>query len=230
MTLRREMLVAVACAALLVPAGGMHAQAGSPCANGNKVALVNSARVMSSIPAYLQAESLFTREVEGYKADITKQRGALDSASNAYAENSTLLNTAAKNAAMKKLQEQNDALQKHMADLQTKADQRQGELVQPIQARVQEVLDGVRAALGCSVVFDVGPNAQTGIASADKTLDITDRVIELLRSSAPAPAKPGDKPAAPGGIRPPGGGGGGGRPDKDDDRAGQLPTALPGKR
>jgi Skp family chaperone for outer membrane proteins len=216
--MRRTMLVAVACAVLLVPVASLQAQAGSPCSNGNKVALVNSARVLSSIPAYLQAESLFTKEMDGYKADITKQRAALDSASNAYAENSTLLNSAAKNAAMKKLQDQNDALQKHMADLQAKADQRQAELVQPIQTRVQEVLDGVRALLGCSIVFDVGPQAQSGIASADKTLDITDRVIDLLRSTSPAPVKPADKPPAPGGIKPPGGGGGGG--------GGELPAAA----
>ena len=214
--MRREMLVAVACgAALLVPAGGIRAQAGSPCANGNKVALVNSQRVMASIPAYLQAESLFTKEMDGYKADITKQRAALDSASNAYAENSTLLNTAAKNAAMKKLQDQNDALQKHMADLQAKADQRQAELVGPT---MNPGTGGTGRCAGCARLLDClgrwSKRAERNCIGGQTSLDIRERVIELLKSSAPAPAKP----AAPGGIRPPGGGGGGG--------GGELPAAA----
>jgi Skp family chaperone for outer membrane proteins len=212
------MLVAVACAALLTPAMSASAQAGSPCANGNKVALVNAQRILGSIPAYMQAESLLAKEVAGYKADIDKQKNSLDSASNAYSEGATMLNTAGKTAAMRKLQDQNDALQKHAADLESKAGAHQAELLQPIQIRVQEVLDGVRAALSCSIVLDVSPGAQAGIASADKSLDITDRVIELLKgTTATTPAKP---PTA-GGIKPPGGGGGGG---------GELPAAaLPAK-
>ena len=208
--MRRDVLmVAVLCAALLVPAANASAQTGSsPCTNGNKTALVNAQKILGSIPAYVQAESLLAKEVDGYDAEIAKQKNSLDSAGNAYSDASTMLTASQKTAAMRKLQDQNDALQKHIADLKTKVNQRQAELLQPIQTRVQEVLDGMRAALNCSIIFDVSPGAGAGIASADKSLDLTDRVIDLLKSSDPA-AKPPIKPPAPG-IKPPGGGGGGG--------------------
>lgn len=217
MTMRREVLmISAACLALLAPATALTAQTGSPCVNGNKVALVNAQRILASIPAFVQAESLLAKEVDGYQADLAKQQASFDSARAAYSENATMLNAGAKSAAMKKLQDQNDALQKHATDLRAKADQRSAELVDPIRTRVQEVLDGMRAELNCSIVFDVSANA--GIASADKSLDLTDRVIDRLRAAAGPTPTPG-KPPAGGGIKPPAGGGGGG---------GDLPAdALP---
>jgi outer membrane protein len=211
--MRREVLkVAVSCAVLLLLASAASAQAGSPCANG-KVALVNAQRILASIPAYVQAESLLAKEADGYRAELAKQKAALDSAGAAYSDKSTLLTASQKTAEMRKLQDQNDVLQKHVADLTTKAEQRQAELLQPITGRVQEVLDGLRAELNCAIIFDV--SAAGGIASADKSLDLTDRVIERLKAADPG-AKPVVKPPvkpATGGIKPPGGGGGGGGPE-----------------
>jgi outer membrane protein len=211
MTMRRVVLmVAATCAALLTPTASVFAQTGSPCANG-KVALVNANRIMASIPAYVQAEALLAKEADGYRAELAKQKAALDSAGAAYSDRATLLTASQKTAEMKKLQEQNDALQKHIADLTAKADQRQAELLQPISVRVQEMLDGMRAELNCAIIFDV--SAAGGIASADKSLDLTDRMIDRLKAPDPATkpvVNPPVKPPTGGGIKPPGGGGGGG--------------------
>ena len=204
--MRRDVLkVAAVCASLLMPAASAFAQTGSPCLNG-RVALVNAQRILASIPAYVQAEGLLAKELEAYKAELAKQQGAFDSARVAYSEKAALLTATQKAAEVKKLQEQNDNLQKRAADLDAKVSQRQAELLQPIQMRVQEVLDGTRAELNCAIIFDV--SAGTGIASADKSLDLTDRVIDRLKAADPA-AKVPAKPPTGGGIKPPGGGGGG---------------------
>lgn len=202
--MRRDVLmVAAACAALLMPAANAFAQTGSPCTNG-RVALVNAQRILASIPAYVQAESLIAKEVDAYKTELAKQQGSFDSARVAYSEKATLLTASQKAAEVKKLQDQNDNLQKHAADLDAKVNQRNAELLQPLQTRVQEMLDGVRAELNCAIIFDV--SSGTGIASADKSLDLTDRVIDRLKAADPA-AKPPAKPVTSGGIKPPGGGG-----------------------
>lgn len=206
--MRREVqLVIAVCVAALVPSARAMAQGGSPCTNGNKIALVNAQQILASIPAYAQAESLLAKETEGYRAQLTKEKSSLDSAGAVYTDKLPLYNAAQKTAEMKKLNDRNDALQKHVADLDSKMSQRTNDLMGPIQARVQAVLDGLLAAYNCSIFFDV--SSGVGIASADKSLNITDRVIEMLKdpNAKPAATTPGKPPA--GGIKPPGGGGGG---------------------
>lgn len=207
--MRREVLmVTAACVAVLMSAASANAQTGSPCTNGNKIAIVNSARILASIPAYMQAESLLAKEADGYKADLAKEKASLDSAGAVYTDKLPLFNPAQKTAEMKKLTDRNDALQKHYADLDAKMGQRSSDLLGPITTRVQSVLDGMLAALNCSIFFDVAQaqGSGVGIASADKSLDVTDRVIDLLKDpNAKTPVKPPAK-----GIVPPGGGGGGG--------------------
>jgi Skp family chaperone for outer membrane proteins len=212
MTMHRNTLLAAALSAtLLVPAASALAQAGSPCTNG-RVALVNSQRILGSIPEYVQADSLLGKDYEAYRADLAKQQAAFDSARVAYSDRATLLTAAQKAAEVKKLQDQNDNIQKHMADLEGKMQQRRAELEQPILTRVQDMLDGLRAELNCAIIFDVAAQGtqSSGIASADKSLDLTDRLIERLKVPGALPAKvpPKTPPASGGGIKPPGGGGG----------------------
>ena len=76
--------------------------------------------------------------------------------------------------------------------------------MQPILENVRKVLDELRTEGGYSFIFDV--SAGSFIVSADKNLDITDRVVSKLKLSAPkmapkAAAKPALGPAsAPAGV------------------------------
>ena len=66
----------------------------------------------------------------------------------------------------------------------------------PIMEGLRKVLDDVRQEGGYSFIFDV--TAGAFIVSADKNLDITDRVLSKLRLSAPkATTAPAAKPAGP---------------------------------
>jgi outer membrane protein len=74
----------------------------------------------------------------------------------------------------------------------------------PITDAVKKVLDDIREEGGYAMIFDNAPGA-SNIVSADKNLDITDRVISRLRATpagvkaAPAAAKPG-APSSPAGV------------------------------
>ena len=77
---------------------------------------------------------------------------------------------------------------------------RQGDLVQPIMAQVREVLDAIQKEDGYTFIFDVG--TQVGvIVAADKSLDITDRVIARLKP-VPVTASKGDSTKVPAGAKP----------------------------
>jgi len=66
--------------------------------------------------------------------------------------------------------------------LQTRAAERQRELMAPLQTRIQTVLDGVRAERNLAIIFDVA-NPQTGIVSADPTLDLTELVVSRVQGA-----------------------------------------------
>ena len=79
----------------------------------------------------------------------------------------------------------------------------------PITDQVKKVIDDIRVEDGYAIILDNAPGAGN-IVSADKNLDITDRVVSRLRATpatkiaAPAATKPG-APASPAGVtgRPP---------------------------
>lgn len=199
--MRRDVLtMTAASAALLLMPATARAQ-GSPCAT-SKVAIVQGAAILNSMPKYIQAESLLVKDQDAYKLEIAKLQGALDSASTAFQDKATLLSATAKGAEQKKLQAQYQLLQQHTAELEQKFAARRQELVQPIEQRVQAVIDGMRAEYSCAIIFDA--NAQGGnIASVDKSIDLTQRVIDRLKAAGDGPAAPTTTKKPLTGIKPP---------------------------
>ena len=75
-------------------------------------------------------------------------------------------------AKRKELQGQQQKLEQRTQELQQRASDREKELLDPIQTKVNTVIEGVRAAGNYAVIFDVSaPN--NGIVTADKSLDLT---------------------------------------------------------
>ena len=81
----------------------------------------------------------------------------------------------------KKMEKQNELEREYMefrkfqSGIEQKAIQRNQELFQPINEKIQKVIDNVAAELGMDLILDaVGNN----IAYADPSLDITDRVLD----------------------------------------------------
>jgi Skp family chaperone for outer membrane proteins len=94
-----------------------------------------------------------------------------------------------------------------ISDLQQRATAREQQLTAPIMARVTAVIEGIRAEFNYSMIFDA--SAQNGgLVSADRTLDISQLVIQRLQagSAAPPPLAPAPadttKPAQPDSTRP----------------------------
>src|ERR687894_547813 len=148
---------------------------------GSKVAYVNTQAILKQTPGYVKAESTFTKELEGYRVEVQKLQATLDSAATDFDQQSVMLSPTQRAAKRKDLQGQQQNLEKRTQELQQQAATRERELLDPIQSKVNSVIEGVRAAGNHAMIFDVSaPN--NGIVTADKTLDLTQRVIQQLKA------------------------------------------------
>jgi outer membrane protein len=166
-------------ATLLCLAAPLAAQQGG----GAKLAYVNTQAILKVTPGYAQAESTFTKEIATYRVEVQKLQATLDSAASDFEQQSVLLSPTQRAAKRKDLEGQQQKLEQRTQELQQKAATRERELLDPIQSKVNSVIEGMRAAGNYAIIFDVSaPNS--GIVTADKALDLTPRVIQQLKTGS----------------------------------------------
>jgi outer membrane protein len=201
----RAMTVALG---FIAVAGVAGAQSAAPL----KIGYVNTQALMEAAPGRAQAESLLKKEGDSYQALLQKMQDSLNTMLTKYQKDEPTLSAAAKKKAQDNMQGLETEIQGKNLQLQQQFQNRQNEVMAPIQDVVRKVLEDIRVEDGFAMILDKTPG-QTPIIVADKNLDITDRVVSRLRATAkpslpaagstPAP-KPG-APAAPAGVtRPPG--------------------------
>ena len=177
-----KLAVVVAWVGLIVVSGAgpesLAAQQG-----GSKVAYVNTQAILKQTPGYVKAESTFTKELETYRVEVQKLQASLDSAASDFDQQSVMLSPTQRAAKRKDLQGQQQKLEQRTQELQQRAATRERELLDPIQSKVNSVIEGVRAAGNYAIIFDVSaPN--NGIVTADKSMDLTQKVIQQLKAGS----------------------------------------------
>lgn len=150
---------------------------------GVKIAFVNARRVLQSAPGWAEAEQTYAKESDGYRTELNRLQASLDSAAQEFERQAVLLSPTQRQDKRNELDKKRQAAEQRAGELQQKAAQRQQELLQPIQDRVNTVIDGIRAEGNYAMIFDVSAPG-SGIVAADRSLDITDRVIERLKSGS----------------------------------------------
>ncbi|HEX5005365.1 MAG TPA: OmpH family outer membrane protein [Gemmatimonadales bacterium] len=160
---------------------GLAAMPATAQQSASKIAFINSRMVLAAAPGYAKAESLYAGEVAGYRLEVQKMQATLDSSVQAFQQSSVVLSPTARTAKQKELEGQQQKLEARMQELQDKAVQRERELLEPIQQRVTSVVEGIRAAGAYAMIFDVGIQ-NSGIVAADRSLDLTQRVIDQLKA------------------------------------------------
>jgi outer membrane protein len=149
---------------------------------GVRVAFVNAQKILQSTPGWTTAEQTFQKESEGYRTELQRLQAALDSAASDFEQQSVVLSPTQRQAKRQELEAKRQQLETRAQELQQKAGTRQRELLEPLQNRVNAVIENVRGEGGYSMIFDVSAPG-SGIVAADRTLDLTDKVIERLKSS-----------------------------------------------
>ena len=176
--------------------------AGSAAAQGGqKFAYIRSSVLLDQAPGRQEAEAQFDKETGTFREQIKRMSDSLNAMVADFEKAQASLSATARDTRGKAIQAKNEEYQRRTRELEQKAQQRQGELVQPILDRVKAAIEDLRIEGGYSFVF----NADQGsvIVAMDKNLDITDRVLAKLRSgtasTAPRPTT-GAPTATPSGV------------------------------
>ena len=149
---------------------------------GSRIAFVNARAILQAMPGYAKAESLWTKEYEAAQIEGRKLQATLDSAIATYQQSQAMLSPSQRTTREKALSVQQDSLNAKLQVLQERVQNRQQELIAPMQQRLTAVIDGMRAEGNYWMILDYTGQG-TGIISYDKSLDISDRVARRLQTS-----------------------------------------------
>jgi outer membrane protein len=171
--------------------------AGVAYGQGIKIAFVNSQALMPAAPGYAAAESTLSKEGEGFRATLQKMQDSVNAMLTKYQKDEPTLSTTVKDTRQKAIQSLETDLQAKQLQFQQQFAARQNEVMAPVTDAVKKVLDDIREEGGYAMILDNAPGA-SNIVSADKNLDITDKVVSRLRATpATVRAAPAAKPGAP---------------------------------
>ena len=190
-------------AALAATAFGLVAATAPASAQAPKIGYVDVAQVMDQVPGRAEAQATFEREAQGIRAELQRMSDSLQTLVQAYQREQSGLTAAARQTREKSLQERQQGYQQRAQQLQERGAQREQELANRFETIVRDAINDVRTADGYAMIFAFGPNS--ALLSADKSMDVTDRVLARMRTTAasrPTSAAPttGAPVAAPAGV------------------------------
>jgi outer membrane protein len=157
---------------------------GTSTATPGRIAFVNARAVLTGMAGYAKAESTYTKELQLAQSEAQKLQAAFDSVVSTYQQSQAMMTPSARTAREKSLGVQQDSLQAKLAALQDRVQGRERELLEPMQARLKAIIDGIRAEGNYALVIDLGnPAVAQLIVSYDRSLDITERVARRVAQS-----------------------------------------------
>ena len=165
---------AVALAAGLMVASGAEAQ------TQGQIVYMNSQQVIAGAPGAREASATLEREMATARSEVQTMEQTLDSMMTSYEQRQVMLSPDARRELQEEIRGRQREFQQRAQQLEQQAGARQQELLQPIMARVQTVIDALRAERGYALVLDA---SEGGLISADPALDITQEVLTRLRGS-----------------------------------------------
>ena len=173
-------------------AGSLSAQA----AAAPKIGFINSAAILAEAPGRVEAENRFKSEVSTYQAQLQRMSDSLQAMAQQFDRDAGKLDSVTRVTRAKAIQDRETAYQSRARMLDSTMQIRQAELIRPIMENVQKVIEQVRSEEGYAMIFDVASQTSV-IVAADKSLDITQKVLAKVKAAgAPKPAA-GGSPLTP---------------------------------
>jgi outer membrane protein len=167
--------------ALVVVAGTASAAPGQTTTPA-RIAFVNARLALESMPGYAQAESTWAREAEQAEGELQRLQTQFDSLVTEFQQQEAMLTATVRQQRRQALESRGQEMQRQAGEIQNRIARREVELLQPMQQRLLAVLEGMRAEQNLTMVIDIGAR-EHGIVTWDRSLDITQRVIDRLRQS-----------------------------------------------
>jgi outer membrane protein len=147
-----------------------------------KIAFINSGEVLRRTPGYAAAESTYRKELQASQDEVQKLQQQLDSAVQAFDQQSIALSPAARAAKQRDLQAMQQRMTQRGNELQDRLQQREQDLLGPMRARINSVIQGIRAELNYSLILDADSPGGV-IVAADPALNITAKVLQRLQQA-----------------------------------------------
>jgi outer membrane protein len=169
---------AVAALALGLSAAAAPAAAQAPM----KVGYVDVSQVMEQVPGRADAQAAFEKEAQGIRAELQRMSDSLQTLVQAYQKDQATLTSAVRQTRERSLQERQQQYQQRAQQLQERGAQREQELAGQFESLVRDAINDVRTGEGYTMIFAFGPNS--ALLSAERSMDVTDRVLARMRTVA----------------------------------------------
>lgn len=147
-----------------------------------RIAYVNLQEILRRTPGYVAAESTYRRVITGYQAELQRAQQQLDSAVQAFDQQSIALSPAARQTKQKDLQAMQQRMVQRQQALQDSAQAKEDELMEPLRSRINSIIQGIRAESNYSLIVDADAGGGFVLA-ADPALNITARVLQRLQAA-----------------------------------------------
>ncbi len=152
-----------------------------------KLAYINSAVIIESTPGATEAQQTFEREMARWRAEVQVLADSLQAMLSQYEQQQVMLSPEKRDERQQAILQKRLEYNQRVEELQTSAQTRQAQLVQPIYDQISTVLGVMREEGSYSMIFDVSAGA---VIAADTALDITSQVIVRIRQAADQASNP----------------------------------------
>jgi outer membrane protein len=158
-----------------------------------KIAYVNTQAIFQAAPGRAEAEAQFEKEMGTLRDQVQRMEDSLNTLVSDYQKSAARLDSTTRVRRETAIRTKQDEYRQRASTLDQQLGQRREALLQPIMERIRQALDQVRTEDGYALILNNDPQASF-IVSADKNLDITERVVARLRTLAAS--SPAARPAA----------------------------------
>lgn len=166
----------LAAAGMLIVGVAATARQAVPC-----VGLVNLPAIMSQTPGYEEARATFREEFAPIEEELESLVQRRDSMIQEYERQSVVLSPTARTEKETEIRDLQQRVEQHAEEFQTRQQERERELLTPLEQRVQAVVEGIRAERNLTIILDVA--SASGIVAADPAADLTPVVVQRLQQS-----------------------------------------------
>ncbi len=182
----RTLILAAATASLVFGSSqGLEAQATL------RFGYIDSRAILAEAPGATEAQAEFDRQMERFNQELEDLSADLDSMVTSYQSQQSTLLANVRQARENEIRQTELRYQQRVEQIQQEADSNRAALIEPILARMMEVIEQIRVEGSYSMIMDA---AGQSIITADPALDLTQEVLRRLQTpvstESAAPAAP----------------------------------------
>ena len=152
--------------------------AGPLAAQDAKIGIIISDRILNEYPEAQDAQKILEEEITEWQRQAREMEDELTDLDQELSEGSMFYSEEKKNEMQTQFQRTMMEYREFQANIERRAMKRNEELFQPINQKIQKVIDEIAAEDGYDIILDA---VGTAIAYADPSLDITDLVLDELK-------------------------------------------------